>query len=309
MRKVIILTSGRGDLHLLNWLREELTSQFNTSLTSYLPSFDTDITIVLGDRYETYCMAGEAIRRKHILCHIHGGEISNGSMDNMFRNAITKLSHYHFTATEASRDRVIAMGEDPARVMNVGALGVERVKSLRKYPKKKNQILVTWHPNTVSDKTDEETDIVLSTLSELDCGIVFCMPNLDPEHEFIRDKIIVFCTGDPHWVYYEDIGDNYIEEMEQSLAVVGNSSSGIIEAPSCGTITINIGDRQSGRECGIGIIDVPVDRDEIISSIKYFTENNISINQNNPYDKPGTRKAISDFLLDCDLTFAKTFYG
>ena len=109
----------------------------------------------------------------------------------------------------------------------------------------------------------------------------------------------------PHapWWIVEDIGDRYITEMVRSIAVVGNSSSGIIEAPSCGTWTVNIGDRQHGRERSHSVVDIPVDKDEIIQTIKSIR--NYDIHLHNPYDKPGTRRAISDFLLNCDLTFAK----
>jgi UDP-hydrolysing UDP-N-acetyl-D-glucosamine 2-epimerase len=300
MRKVCICYSGRGDLHLLNFLREELDKQFTTVTALY-----TDIVIVLGDRYEAMRNAVDAIRNKSILVHLHGGEVTQGSMDNVFRNAITKLAHYHFTATEQSKQRVIAMGEDPARVFNVGALGVERVKSLRKYPKKRNQILFIWHPSTINDKTAWETDIVIDALEQIDTEVIVFAPNLDPDYKVVAKKINAAFERNDNWTWFDDLGDDYIFEMEQSMAVVGNSSSGIIEAPSCGTMTVNIGIRQDKRECGLSVIRANIDRVDIIKAVDFAYSDGYFNLFKNPYDKPGTRKAISEFLLDCDLTFSK----
>jgi UDP-N-acetylglucosamine 2-epimerase (hydrolysing) len=306
MRSIQLCTSGRGDLHLLRWLQEELHTRDCAPTISDRVWGYCDIAVVLGDRYEAMNHAVEAIRNKKILVHAHGGEQSLGSMDNMFRNAITKLSHYHFPATELSRKRIIEMGEDPDRVMNVGSLGVERVNSLRRYPNKKDQIVFTWHPSTINDKTEHETDVVLSALAEIDAFIIAYMPNRDPENDIVRRKLYDFVMTRDNVYLVEDGGDGYIHEMESSCAVVGNSSAGIIEAPACGTMTVNIGSRQDGRERGGWYVDVRIDKNDIIGAINFCLEKrSIERKIHNPYDKPGTRKAISDFLLTCDLTFAK----
>jgi UDP-N-acetylglucosamine 2-epimerase len=141
MRKVCILYSGRADYHLMKFLYDGMIGFDSVVMVErYIPA---DITVVLGDRYEALVQSAVAIRDKSILVHLHGGEVSKGSTDDMFRNAITKLAHYHLTATELSRTRVIEMGESPERVQAVGSLGVQRVRHLRKYPKKRDQIVFT----------------------------------------------------------------------------------------------------------------------------------------------------------------------
>ena len=302
---MIILTSGRGDLHLLKYLDDGMTEGFEIDFEeSYPPETHYDIAIVLGDRYEALVNATEAIRHKCVLVHLHGGEVTEGSMDNMFRNAITKLAHYHFVATNVAALRVFSLKENNMNIYHVGALGVERVKSLLTGKPKQDRILFTWHPSTIDEHTAEETEIVLAALHYFkDFEIVVFEPNRDPDYEIVREKIDEFFYSHANCTWYDDLGDDYIEMMETSRVIVGNSSSGIIEAPSCYTPTVNIGDRQKGREYANSVNHCPVSSLEIINQIRDALKGGFFYN--NPYEKEGTRAAIIEVLKTCDLSFVK----
>ena len=303
MRNYNICYSGRGDYHLLRWLSGAME---NFTLTLYSPEFHSDIVVVLGDRYEAILHAVEAIRNKCVVAHIHGGEVSKGSMDDMYRDAITKLAHYHFPATEQAGDRIVAMGEDPGRVHVVGSLGVEMVKSqLHGLPKKK-QIMACYHPNTVEDKTRAEVQALLQALDGFpDYEIIITEPNTDPDSEIVESEVSSWASVRDNVRYVDTLGESYISHLQESEVLVGNSSSGIIEAPSCSTWTVNVGDRQKGRERGNSVIDVGADVEEIIAVIVSITRAEYTPIFTNPYDRPGTREAIASILESCDLTFAK----
>jgi len=310
MRQISITTSGRADKHTLDYLYEGMKDEFDIQISSFFPEgFPIDICVVLGDRYEAIQNAIAAIRNKTLIAHIHGGEITEGSMDEMFRHAITKLSHFHFTTTENHRERVMSMGEPPNRVFNVGSLGVERVKSLLTGAPKKDQILVTWHPNTINDQTGVETGELLEALEGFpNLEIIFWAPNIDPDFRQAQAMIENLVRYHDNARFYDDMGDDCIHEMEQSLCVVGNSSAGIIEAPSCGTPTLDIGDRQKNRASALSVVHCPAERYWIKSSLNEILKSGV-VECNNPYDKPGTRDAIIEVLKTRKLTFPKRFYA
>jgi UDP-N-acetylglucosamine 2-epimerase len=146
---------------------------------------------------------------------------------------------------------------------------------------------------------------VLSALSEIDSKIIALMPNRDPDSEIIREKLTRFFANNKNVELHRNMGDDYILEMERSYAVVGNSSSGLIEAPACDTFTVNIGNRQDGRERGNSILDAHVNKWDIIDAINSIREAGYTPKITNPYDRPLTREVISSFLATCNLEFVK----
>ena len=221
-----------------------------------------DLVVVLGDRYEILAAATAALIERIPVAHLHGGEITEGAYDDAIRHSITKMSHLHFTSTEEYRRRVIQLGEQPERVFNVGALGVENIKKLPLMSKEEiereidfeidgNTILVTYHPVTLGNRTaKEDIDDFIAALEERkDLRVIFTMPNSDTGGQFIVDAINGFVTRNSDRAKaYKSLGVlRYLSVMKQVAAVVGNSSSGLLEVPSFGIPTLNIGDRQNGR--------------------------------------------------------------
>jgi GDP/UDP-N,N'-diacetylbacillosamine 2-epimerase (hydrolysing) len=230
--------------------------------TDALNRLKPDITVVLGDRFEALAFAIASFVNRIPIAHLYGGEATEGLIDEGIRHSITKLSYLHFTSTEEYRKRVIQLGEEPERVFNVGALGIDNIKKMKLLNKdeiesklgikfKSKNLLITYHPVTLKkDESEKEFKALLNVLREMeDTLFIFTKPNADTEgrriikliEEFVKennDKAIVFTS----------LGQlNYLSIMKYVDAVVGNSSSGIIEAPSLKVPTINIGDRQKGR--------------------------------------------------------------
>jgi GDP/UDP-N,N'-diacetylbacillosamine 2-epimerase (hydrolysing) len=232
------------------------------SYSEALNRLKPDLIFILGDRFEAFACAAAAVTQKIPIAHIHGGEITEGAIDEYFRHAITKLSCLHFTTTAEHRVRVIQMGENPDHVFNVGALGVDAIlrqkvlsrSSLEKslcFKFNKKNLLVTYHPVTLSKKSSKhELTALFSALDTLDqTTIIFTKSNADPGSRLINMLIDEFAAGRPKTVFtFLSLGQlRYGSCMRYVDGVVGNSSSGIIEAPSLKIGTINIGDRQKGR--------------------------------------------------------------
>ena len=243
-----------------------------------------DILLVLGDRFETFSAVASAIPFRIPVAHIHGGESTEGSMDESFRHAITKMSHLHFPATEEYAKRIIQMGENPERVFCFGAPGLEsifRLKLLSKgqlcqllnIPIDKNIGIVTYHPSTLEDHT-EKKDIneILEALKRFpDIFWLFTYPNADMGGRIIVKKIQGFIEENPtSGRLFSSLGQlKYLSLMKHATLMVGNSSSGIIEAPSFKLPVVNIGDRQKGRVRAKNVIDVEKCKmNQIIVAIK-----------------------------------------
>ncbi len=238
-----------------------------------------DLLILLGDRYEVLCAAQAALLLNIPLAHIHGGEASQGTMDESIRHAITKLSHLHFTAAQAYRWRVIQMGEHPSRVWNVGAIGLDSLRTLPLLSREALQhdlafdlgehyFLITYHPVTLDPQ--RATTAIEALLSALDHfpghRLLFTGVNADPGYQTIDQRIREYCRRQPHRVHHvQSLGQlRYLSAMTWCDAVVGNSSSGIIEAPALKRPTVNVGQRQLGRLRTPGIIDC----DESVGAIR-----------------------------------------
>ncbi len=273
-----------------------------------------DIILILGDRYEMLAAATAAMIMRIPIAHISGGAISEGAFDDAIRHSITKMSQLHFTEAEDYRRRVIQLGEQPDRVFHVGALGVENIKKLPLMSKEdieanidfeinKKTILVTYHPVTLGLHTAEQ-DIkeFMKALSQRDdIRIIFTMPNSDTGSKFIVDAINAFVAKNPNRsVAYKSLGVlRYLSVMKEVGAVVGNSSSGLVEVPSFGIPTLNIGDRQKGRLAANSVLNCDTDCSSILAGLDRvlspdFIE--IASKTQNPYDKEGTAKAIFDVI-------------
>jgi UDP-hydrolysing UDP-N-acetyl-D-glucosamine 2-epimerase len=288
-----------------------------------------DLLLVLGDRYEILAAVTAALFYRIPVAHLHGGEITEGAYDDAIRHAVTKMSHLHFTSTEEYRHRVIQLGENPDRVFNVGAIGIDNIKHLTLIPKKKLEenlnfkigkkcILVTFHPVTLEDNTSEEqTRNLLQVLEEMDdLRIIFTLPNSDSNGRIIIKMINQFVDNNSsRSIVFASLGQlRYLSLLNCVDAVVGNSSSGIIEAPSFMVPTLNIGNRQSGRIKAASIVDCKPEYEDIRKKMISVLSDNFKEscrNFVNPYDKTGTASEIYTVIKNFQLNkiINKEFYN
>lgn len=288
-----------------------------------------DIAVILGDRYEMHIAATACMLLRIPIAHLHGGEISEGAVDDSIRHCITKMSSLHFTSTEEYRNRVIQLGENPERVFNVGSIGVENLKCVSMIPKSEledglgftfgeNTIMVTYHPVTLSDRTPkDEIDDFLSALEEFPTiKVLFTMPNSDQGGDTIKDAIEQYCVKhSARCKAFTSLGiRRYLSTLQYVTAVVGNSSSGILEVPSVHIPTLNIGDRQKGRARAKSIVDVQSDKKSIVEGLNKVLSDGFSRfckTTTNPYEKERTAeniyKVISAYPLN-ELQH-KSFYN
>lgn len=294
-----------------------------TSLLS--DSFDRlqpDIVLLLGDRYETHAAATAAMLMNIPIAHIHGGEITEGAVDEQIRHSITKMSYLHFCATETYRKRVIQMGEDPARVFNTGAPGIDNIINLKLLTKSKlekelnwkltsKSALFTYHPVTL-EESDIEIDLeaILSVLETFSFNILFTYANADSGGRIINQKIEEFCKIQPSkYKVVKSLGQvKYLSAMKYVNLLIGNSSSGIIEAASFKKPVINIGDRQKGRLRGKNVIDCNLNslQDSIKLALSSSFRNNIK-NMNNIYGIGAAADIILDKLINEPISVIKKF--
>ena len=229
-----------------------------------------DIVIVLGDRYEVLAASLAAMFGNIPIAHIHGGETTAGAFDEAIRHSITKMAWWHFVAADEYEKRVIQLGENPERVFNVGGLGVDAIKKTNLLSKNelmvktgikfgKKNLLITYHPVTLENKTSQQDfKSLLDVLSEIkDIYLIFTMPNADSDGRIIKKMINDFVFNQSERsISFTSMGSlNYLSTLQYVDGVVGNSSSGLAEAPTFKIGTINIGDRQKGRLKAESIID------------------------------------------------------
>lgn len=247
------------------------------------PKSEADLILLLGDRFEIFAAAQAALFLRVPLAHIHGGEITEGAIDEAMRHSITKLANIHFVANEEFARRVRAMGEDPAHVHVTGAPGLDEIFSF--IPPTKEVLgqsigmelghlnfLVTLHPESASGiDNGDATDSLLQALDQFaEAKIYLTGVNADPDNRVIQTKMQDFAAQRSDRVFLcTSLGQkNYHGMLHHADAVIGNSSSGIIEAPAMGTPTVNIGDRQSGRPKTDSVVDCPIDVEAIVSAIR-----------------------------------------
>lgn len=277
-----------------------------------------DMVVVLGDRFETFCMAAAAQVCRVPLAHIHGGESTEGAIDESFRHSITKMSHLHFASCEEYRQRIIQLGEAPDRVFNVGALGVENILSMAL--KARNELandlgfnleqpyfLATFHPVTLEEGTAERQ--AQSLLDALDVfpeyKVIFTKANADTDGRVINILIDEYAEKRPErCLAVTSLGARrYLSAMKYAAAVIGNSSSGILEAPSFKIAVINIGDRQKGRVRAESVIDCEPSAASIQTAIHKgispeFQQKLECIK--NPFEKSGTASEIISKIATCN---------
>jgi len=237
-----------------------------------------DIVVCPGDRYEIFCAAAAALIFRIPVAHIGGGDLTEGAFDDALRHAISKMSHLHFVALEEHRQRLLQMGEDPEHVFRVGELGLDTIKQMTPLPRevlekqlgitlRRRNLLVTFHPATLDEEPAElQFQTLLDVLAELpDTGIIFTKVNADPAGRAINRLIDGFVADHAtNAAAFHSLGSlQYLSLMRQVDAVVGNSSSGIVEAPSLGIGTIDIGNRQQGRQRAASVISCPARPDRL----------------------------------------------
>ena len=291
---------------------------------------DLDMLILLGDRYEALSAAICAMVMRIPIAHLHGGELTEGAIDEGIRHSITKMSYLHFTSTEQYRNRVIQLGENPERVFYVGALGVENIKKINLMTKEElersihfeideNTVVVTYHPVTLENNTVEEQ--FLNLLKVLDRNpkirMIFTKANADTNGRIVNELIDKYAAQNSERACaFMSLGQKrYLSALKYCRIVIGNSSSGIIEAPSFGKPIINIGDRQKGRICADSVINCGYTQQEIQQAIETaLTEEfeNKARNCRNPYEKENTAaniiSVIKDYLLNDKIKLKKGFY-
>lgn len=279
-------------------------------MSDALSKLAPDIILILGDRYEMLAAAQTALIFNCPVAHIHGGEISEGAFDDAIRHSISKMSHLHFTSAKQHQKRVIQLGESPERTYCVGAPGLENIKQLNllsrkelenslKFKFEKRNFLVTYHPVTLADSSGV-MPLIKALEKFCDCGQIVTMPNCDPGHQEIFNSWRNYAKNRKNVLLTKSLGQlKYLSTMKECNVVIGNSSSGIIEAPFMGVTTVNIGDRQKGRLSSESVLHCNEDEKEIEKAIKRsFSMNSLS---SNSYGDGNTSEKIVEVLERIDL--------
>lgn len=293
----------------------------------YLAERQPDMMLIIGDRFEMAAIASAAVPFNIPLAHVHGGEVSSGAIDDVFRHAITKMSHLHFAATEEYARRIVRMGEEPWRVRVSGAPALDNLR-LAELPDRRTlaerfrldlsrpPIIVTFHPVTRQPgEAGRQVEALIAALRRFDRPVVVTAPNADAESGLIRTALLRFVESRPNARFVESFGAlNYLAMLREAAAVVGNSSSGLIEAPAFCLPTVNIGDRQSGRTRAASVIDVRAEADAIADAIAKALDpafRSSLVGMANPYGDGHAAERIVEVLqavpLDERLK-AKPFY-
>ena len=294
-----------------------ITKSAGLGLIGFAQSFrelNPDCLVILGDRYEVFVCAIAALFFKIPIVHIHGGELTKGSFDDAIRHSITKMSWFHFVASEEYKDRVIQLGENPKNIRNVGGLGVDAIKKLKLLDKSElkqkklinfgeKNLLITFHPSTLDVKsTKSQIENLVSSLEVLEnCYLIFTMPNSDPDSKIIKSVIANFVEKNKkRAIFFESLGQrNYLSVLQFVDGVVGNSSSGLLEAPSFKIGTINIGNRQDGRLKSKSVIDCDSTKESISFALKQLFSNDFKKrlkSVKNPYGEGNASIKIVKFL-------------
>lgn len=300
-----------------------------TRIAQALADLSPDMVVILGDRYEALAAATAAFLLKIPVAHVHGGEVTAGALDDGIRHAITKLSHLHFASAAPYGRRIVQMGEDPSRVHVVGAMGVDNALNLPLVSRADlerdlgvtlgpRSAIVTFHPATLDEADPAEQ--VAEHLSALDAieglTVIFTLPNADPGNVAIRELIVAWAAQRPGTAAaFASLGHvRYLSAVKVAGCVVGNSSSGIIEAPALGVPTVNIGMRQDGRVRAASVIDCAPRAGDIEAAIERALDPAFRLaaqQQHNPYGDGHAAERIHALLKTVDLSpesLRKGFY-
>jgi len=284
-----------------------------------------EIVVLLGDRTETLAVATAALIAGIPIAHIHGGELTEGAYDDAIRHAITKMSHMHFTATEVYRQRVIQLGEQPDSVFNVGAPGLDNIRQMQLLSREeiekvlgrklmKHNVLITFHPVTLENRSaGEQFTELLSAVDELDDTLLlFTHPNSDKDGRIIIRLLEKYVEEhSERALSFSSLGHlRYLSAIQYMDAVVGNSSSGIIEVPAFGVPTVNIGDRQKGRLTGPTIFNCEPTKQAISEALEKAFRMDRNIPYENPYgDGKATEQIVRKLKEIQHISLKKTFYN
>ena len=297
------------------------------SFAKALNELNPDLVLVLGDRFEIFSAVAAALVAKIPVAHIHGGEVTIGAFDDAMRHSITKMSHLHFVATKSYRNRVLQLGEDPKKVFLVGGLGVDAIKQVKLLARKElerslnlefgpRSLLITSHPATLDEtKAELQMEQLLLALKDLtSTTLIFTAPNADTGGHSILRLIEGFVNANSNAYLFESLGQlRYLSCVAQVDGVVGNSSSGLTEVPSFKKGTINIGDRQTGRELASSVINCEPNRLAINEALEKLYSSNFQetlLETINPYGEGGASREIVRILKETPLQgiTKKAFY-
>lgn len=287
-----------------------------------------DLLVILGDRYEMFCVAAAATAFRIPIAHLHGGETTEGAFDEAFRHSISKMSHVHFAATEVYRQRLLQMGENPEHVFDVGAIGLDSVHGLHLLTREQlaeqlqlslevPYFLVTYHPVTLaqSDALAEVDALCQALVEQAGTQAIITGANADTGGRAINARLQEWRQRHPQQLHvFTSLGQlRYLSAMKYCLAVVGNSSSGIIEAPSMRVGTLNIGPRQQGREAAASVVHVMPERAAISQGLQALQTpgfRELLQRVHNPYGCGDTTRKIMSVLRQCPwpLSPVKRFY-
>lgn len=285
-------------------------------LADLLGQLRPDLLLLIADRYEMLAPASVALALRLPIAHIEGGEVSEGAIDDAVRNALTKMSHIHFTSTDGARSRVISMGEEPWRVHRAGAPSLDHLtkeqlfsrKTLEDHlsvPLNESTLLVAYHPVTLLKDTTEEANALFAALSEVNGQILFCYPNSDAgSHSLIHQTREFLAKRSSGRIFTNLDALTYWSLLAQVEVLVGNSSSGIMETASFALPTVNIGLRQKGRERARNIIDVAPTSDAILAGIARARSREFRaalVGMKNPYGDGHASERIVDVLTTVKL--------
>ena len=309
-----------------------VTKSMGLALIGFADAYERlvpDVLVVLGDRFEIFAAASAAMIAGIPIAHIHGGETTEGAFDEAIRHSITKMSHLHFTAAEEYRLRVIQLGEHPKRVFNVGGMGIDAIKRLKLLSREElersldfalgeKSLLITFHPVTLEG---EETSLaqmreLIAALEELkDTSLIFTMPNADTGGRELGTLVQQFVKTHPSAKVYTSLGQlRYFSCLAQVDGIVGNSSSGLLEAPSFKVGTVNIGSRQRGRLSAESVINCNPDRWAIKQALNEIMTPEFRSKMSditNPYGEGGSVEKIITVLLQAKFPslIRKEFYN
>ena len=298
------------------------------ALKGFAEAFATDrpdLLIVLGDRTEILGICCAAMNENIPIAHLHGGELTEGAVDDCVRHAITKMSYLHFPVANVYRERIIQMGEDPKRVINAGALGVENIlkvpllgkKELYKQlaiPEDRDLVVVTFHPVTLEKENvrQQVQELILAMQEEKDFFYVITKSNADTGAGIVNEMLEEFANTSEYVSITTSLGMlRYLSAVKCSIFVLGNSSSGIIEAPALGTPTVNIGNRQKGRMMADTIIQCENTKDAIVDAMKRaaLMEHKRSTLFGNGQTSEIITQTLKDVLLNGNIDLRKEFYS
>ena len=312
--KILDKTDSKG-------VKDNFKKSFDGFFAAY-EKIKPDVVVLLGDRYEIFCAAVTAHMKGIKVVHLHGGELTLGAYDDAYRHSITKFSYLHFTASKNYRKRVIQLGENPRKVFNVGPLARESISHVKflkkselekrlKLKLKQNVILATFHPEIGSEEKNKQNLMnFIHVLGELEnVSVLFTSPNLDflgnEVKKLLKEKIKDF----ENIAYFESLGfELYYSLMRFTKCVVGNSSSGIIEAPIMGVSSINIGKRQEGRDQEKTTVNSSFNKSELKNKIEKVLQQKKRSKKNIKNVSKPSKIIVNKIIEMCKKDFSKKFY-